>query len=67
MKEKVPVWAAILIALCVAAAAVIAVRTVSALPALKPPDEPKEYSAADKLNEALSVIERYYVGDWTEE
>lgn len=67
MKEKVPVWAAILIALCVAAAAVIAVRTVSALPALRPPDEPKEYSAADKLNEALSVIERYYVGDWTEE
>lgn len=67
MKEKVPVWAAILIALCVAAAAVIAVRTVSALPDLKPPEEPKEYSAADKLNEALSVIERYYVGDWTEE
>ena len=67
MKEKVPVWAAILIALCVAAAAVIAVRTVSALPSLKPPEDTKEYSASDKLNEALSVIERYYVGDWTEE
>ncbi|MCR5648588.1 MAG: S41 family peptidase [Oscillospiraceae bacterium] len=67
MKEKVPVWAAILIALCVAAAAVVAVRTVSALPSLKPPEDTKEYSASDKLNEALSVIERYYVGDWTEE
>ncbi len=67
MKEKVPVWAAILIALCVAAAAVVAVTTVSALPSLKPPEDTKEYSASDKLNEALSVIERYYVGDWTEE
>ena len=67
MKEKVPVWAAILIALCVAAAAVVAVRTVSALPALRPPAEVKEYSASDKLNEALNVVEKYFVGDWTEE
>jgi carboxyl-terminal processing protease len=67
MKEKVPVWAALLIAVCVAAAVIVAVFTVGSLPSLKPPAETKEYSASDKLNEALNVIEKYYVGDWTEE
>lgn len=67
MKEKVPVWAAILIALCLTAAAVVAIRTVSSIPSLKPPEEVKEYSASDKLNEALNVIEKYFVGDWEED
>ena len=67
MKEKVPVWAAILIALCLTAAAVVAITTVRSIPSLKPPEEVKEYSASDKLNEALNVIEKYYVGEWEED
>ena len=68
MKEKVPVWAALLIGVCLAAAIVFAAATLSGLasvPAAEP--EVKEYSASDKLNEAMKVIDTYFVGDMDED
>ena len=62
MKNRIPVWTALLIA--VGAAVLTLALSFGVQLAMSSFSERGKYYPSDKLNEALAVIDRYYVGDW---
>lgn len=65
MKNRIPVWSALLIA--VGTAVLTLVLSFGVQLVMDSFSERDEYYPSDKLDEALAVIDRYYVGDWDAE
>ncbi len=69
MKDRIPVWAALLIAVGAAVLTLVLSFTVQFVMSSFVPShtERDEYTPSDKLDEALGVIDRYFVGDFDTE